>query len=98
MQELKKVDPLSAGKICGIMYTIMGVVIGLIYALYFAGMGLLVTSMSGTEGTLMIIIGVVCIVAVPIIYGIIGFLSGLIGAAIYNLLARKIGGIKLEIK
>ncbi len=36
------------------------------------------------------------IFALPIIYGIIGFIAGVLGAALYNLFAASIGGIEIE--
>lgn len=34
----------------------------------------------------------------PVIYGVMGFIFGVIGAAIYNLVAGWIGGIELEVE
>jgi hypothetical protein len=34
----------------------------------------------------------------PVIYGVMGFIGGIIGAAIYNLIARWIGGIEVEVE
>ena len=34
----------------------------------------------------------------PVIYGVMGFVFGVIGAAIYNLVARWIGGIEVEVE
>lgn len=34
----------------------------------------------------------------PIIYAVFGFLFGIIGAAIYNLIARWLGGIEVEVE
>lgn len=34
----------------------------------------------------------------PVIYGVMGFILGIIGAAIYNLVARWIGGIEVEVE
>ena len=34
----------------------------------------------------------------PIIYAILGFIFGVIGAALYNLIARWIGGIEVEVE
>ncbi|MBK7643659.1 MAG: hypothetical protein IPJ19_11540 [Planctomycetes bacterium] len=36
------------------------------------------------------------IVFLPLLYGFLGFLSGVLGAALYNLLAPIVGGIELE--
>ena len=34
----------------------------------------------------------------PIIYGVIGFVGGIVAAALYNLFARWIGGIEVEVE
>ncbi len=34
----------------------------------------------------------------PVIYGVMGFIFGIITAAIYNLVARGIGGIEVEVE
>ena len=37
-------------------------------------------------------------ILMPVIYGVMGFIIGVIGAAVYNLVARWIGGIELEVE
>lgn len=34
----------------------------------------------------------------PIFYGILGFIMGAIGAALYNLFAKWIGGIEVQVQ
>jgi len=34
----------------------------------------------------------------PVIYGVMGFVIGVVGAAVYNLIARWIGGIEVEVE
>ena len=34
----------------------------------------------------------------PVFYGVVGFIFGVISAAIYNLIARWIGGIEVEVE
>ncbi len=35
---------------------------------------------------------------IPVIYGVMGFVVGIIGAAIYNLVAGWIGGIEMDVE
>ena len=35
---------------------------------------------------------------IPVIYGVMGFVIGIIGAAIYYLVAGRIGGIEIEVE
>jgi hypothetical protein len=37
-------------------------------------------------------------IMMPVVYGVIGFVFGVIGAAIYNLIASWIGGIEVEVE
>ena len=38
------------------------------------------------------------IIVFPILYGIMGFVMGIICAVVYNFLARKIGGVMVDLK
>ena len=42
--------------------------------------------------------GIIMMIAIPIFYGIMGFIGGAIGAVIYNIAAGIVGGIKLELE
>ena len=42
--------------------------------------------------------GVGSIILFPIVYGIMGFIGGLITAVLYNLLAGFVGGIEMELQ
>ena len=35
---------------------------------------------------------------IPIVYDVVGFIFGVIGAALYNLVARWIGGLEVEVE
>lgn len=41
--------------------------------------------------------GVGCVLAAPFLYAAMGFIIGVIGAAIYDVIARRIGGIEVEV-
>ncbi len=41
-------------------------------------------------------LGIVIVIVIPIVAFIVGFVQGLISAVIYNLLAPRIGGIKIR--
>ena len=45
-----------------------------------------------------IVFGLGFMIAVPIVYGLIGFVFGAIGALIYNLFAGMVGGIEIEVE
>ncbi|HYY96259.1 MAG TPA: hypothetical protein VE713_17265, partial [Pyrinomonadaceae bacterium] len=53
---------------------------------------------TGAAGVGGIVGGLVLMIAIPIFYGIIGFIFGAIGALIYNIAAGIIGGLELELE
>ena len=42
--------------------------------------------------------GVGFVILFPLFYALMGFLSGVVGAFIYNLVAKWIGGIEVEVE
>ncbi len=93
---LKQVGPLSCAKIAGTLYAILGVFVGAIFSIVSVASGFGAnTSGSAAFGALM---GAGAIVAFPILYGGMGFLTTLIGAWLYNVLAGLVGGIELDLQ
>ena len=91
---VRSVAPLSVAKIAGVLYMLIGVLVGAIVALAalagtFAG-----GEDAGLIGSLM---GVGAIVVFPLLYGCMGFVGTLIGAWLYNLVAGMVGGISIEV-
>lgn len=43
------------------------------------------------------IFGASAVVLLPILYGCLGFLMTLLGAALYNVVARMVGGIQIDV-
>jgi len=94
MQEIKALNIISVARMLGILYGIMGLV--------FLPMFLIISAVSGLSGqrdaALGVGIGIVFAVAMPLIYGLMGFVMGALMAWIYNLVARRWGGIELDLR
>lgn len=93
---IKKLDVLSVGKITGIIAAAFGLLAGLILLLFgglFAGL-----AGAAGEGSPLAALGggVFGLIALPVIYGVFGFIGGVIQALVYNLAAGVIGGIRIE--
>lgn len=96
MKEIKQVDPFSLAKVWGVLYAILGFIIGI----FFAAFGSLMQQFSGDEGSAAIsgMFGTMGLIFFPILYGVIGLLAGVIGGFLYNLIAGWVGGIRMELK
>jgi len=45
-----------------------------------------------------VVMGVALMIGIPILYGVIGFIIGIIGALIYNVAAGIVGGVKFDLE
>jgi len=102
-RRIKRVAPLQAGKMLGVLYACMGLIFLPFSALAaLAGVFPQQTQQAqATSGAPMAIAAGMMIgfgVLMPVIYGVMGFVFGVIGAAIYNLIAGWIGGIEVEVE
>ena len=61
--------------------------------------GAFVPSDAGQSGANAMAAGVFVVMglAAPVMYGVFGFIFGIISAALYNLVARWVGGIEVEV-
>jgi hypothetical protein len=93
---VNRIKPLSLGKILGVLYACIGVLIGLM----FATLGSLFSAAAADQDTpgagWIAGMGFAAVIIAPIMYGLIGFIGGIIMAALYNLFAKMVGGVELE--
>lgn len=86
---LKHIAPVRLGIVYGILYTIAGLVIGIVVALAdLNGLG-------GTPGIHRLSLGWLSVIVYPILYGVLGLVIGIIGAWLYNFVASWTGGIEM---
>ena len=98
---VKRVGPLSVAKNAAVIYALLGLVIGGLFSL--AAMAGAFSGFAGEENVgvaagMAGLFGVGAIVIAPIMYGCIGFVSGLIMSVLYNIVASMIGGIEMEVE
>ena len=97
MAVVKRIDPRSAFKMGLALYASLGLLLGLLCAIA----SVLVSALPGEvlPGTVSarIALGLGAIVFFPLTYGLLGGAFAAIGAAIYNLAARWVGGLEIEV-
>jgi hypothetical protein len=92
---------LSFGKFLGILYAMLGAVIGVLYGGIMMIFGLVGGGANAENAGMFRAIGVggglAMIIIAPILYGLLGFIFGLIGTALANLALRFSGGLEIEV-
>jgi hypothetical protein len=83
-----------------VLYAAIGLIVGLFVSIAALFGVALASGAEGEPGAAFIglLFGVGAIVVLPIVYGLLGFVSALVGAALYNLVARVTGGVELELE
>jgi hypothetical protein len=99
---IRRFGVLSVAKMNGILWLVFGLIIGVLYGLFFIIFGAAMSSFApegqGIGATESVVVGIVFMIAIPATYGVMGLIAGAIGALVYNILAGIIGGIKFEIE
>lgn len=98
-RRLKRIAPLQAGKVLGILYALFGLIIVPFFLLFglvsaFAQPSESNGAVGAIAGGMMMAMGLLA----PVMYGVMGFVFGVISAALYNLIARWVGGIEFEVE
>jgi hypothetical protein len=86
-QRIRRFGVGQTAKVFGLLYAIVGLVFVPIFAM--------VATFAPRESTGGLGLGFA--VAMPVLYGIMGFISAAIGCAIYNVVAGWVGGIEVEL-
>jgi hypothetical protein len=100
---IKRFGVFSVAKMYGLLTFVAGLIIGVIYGLILIVFGAAISAMApGNDalagGASTVVTGIIVMFAAPIMYGIFGFIAGVIGALIYNAMAGIVGGVKFELE
>jgi hypothetical protein len=96
---VRRVGVLSCGKVVGTIYACVGVIVGAIFSLMsITGVGAAALSGDGKSALLAGFFGLAAIIVLPLLYGFLGFLCGVIAAWAFNVSAGFTGGLELEVE
>ncbi|HEY4517720.1 MAG TPA: DUF3566 domain-containing protein, partial [Candidatus Paceibacterota bacterium] len=87
----KRVGVVSVGKISAVTGAIMGLVFAVLFSVF--AVSAVGQSAGGIFG-----FGLLSIVLLPIFYAVLGLIFGMIYALVYNLAAKWVGGIEMELQ
>lgn len=91
-KRIKRITPLQLGKMLAVLYGIMG----LLFLPFLLIMSFVASQAPAEQRVGMMAFGFGFALLAPVMYAAMGFLIGLLGALIYNLVAKWIGGIEVE--
>jgi hypothetical protein len=99
-KRIKSISALQLGKVLAITYGALALLIVPIF-LVFAPLAGVVSRAQGGGGAPPVAflgMGIGFAVCAPILYALMGFLTGVVGAFVYNVVARWVGGIEVEVE
>jgi len=91
--QLRRIGPLSAARVTGVLYFLLGAIAAL-FLLLASGLGGFAAANRGNFNPP----DTPIILVIPIFYGIGGFIGGLITAALYNVVAGLTGGLEFDLE
>jgi hypothetical protein len=100
MATLRRVGPGSAFKVGFAVYGVLGLILGVIFALISLLGGPLLGGVfppGAQPGVFRMFFGIGAVIMFPVCYGIIGGIGAVILALLYNLVAGWMGGLEVDI-
>jgi hypothetical protein len=91
---IKRIAPLRAGIMLAIVYGILGLVV----IPFFLLMTAFASQMPQNQRVGVLALGTGFAIFVPIFYAVIGFIGGVLGAFVYNLAAKWVGGFEVDVE
>jgi hypothetical protein len=99
---VKRVGVFSLAKIQSVVMAAVGLVIGVPLGLIMMIFGAAIMAAGGSDGRagggVGIGIGLFYMIGLPIMYGVLGFVTGAISALVYNVASGFLGGLELELE
>lgn len=97
MHVLTRIGPWSLGRLLGVIYAVLGLVLGFFFSLITI-FGASLSRQGGAGGPYLgMLFGGAAFVIFPILYGGLGLLGGALVGLIYNVASKWIGGLELEL-
>ncbi|HTI37953.1 MAG TPA: hypothetical protein VL484_10360 [Vicinamibacterales bacterium] len=97
---IKHIDVLSVARIAAVVYAALGFIGGLIFAcISLLGVGVTAAQHDGQLAAFFsLLFGVGAIIALPILYGVFGFIGAAITTWLFNVAAGIAGGIRIQVE
>lgn len=94
MVRIRKIGYITCASVVAIMSGLGGLILSILLVLIAVVTG---TSVDASAATAISGAGVFAVVFIPIVYGVGGFVAGLVLALFYNIAAKASGGMKIQL-
>jgi hypothetical protein len=95
---IRRINPLSCAKVGGLLYALIGLVIGALISLFALAIGTAAQMEDEAGGALVgMLFGAGAIIIMPVFYGMLGAVGAVVSALVYNFVAGFVGGIEIEV-
>jgi hypothetical protein len=94
---LKRIAPLQLGKVLGAVYGLISLIF-LPFLVVFTIIASLASHQGGGASLAPIVGSLVLMIFIPIAYAALGFVFGALGAWVYNIISKWIGGIEVDVE
>ncbi len=99
IHRITRIGPWQLGMVTGFLYALISLVSGLIFLVFGMSTVFLPTGNVRTSELFQPFgMGCFLLLLMPIVYGAVGFVTGVIGAVAYNIASRWVGGIQIEVE
>jgi hypothetical protein len=98
MRKIKRFEPMSVMRIAAITYAAVGLLEGAMFSLIFSIIPFSAQNEQHFPRFFAFFFGAFSIIIFPILFAVIGAIGGGLGAVIYNISARFVGGIEVEVE
>ena len=96
-KRIARIAPLKTGIVLAVLYALLAVFMVPVFLLMGIGAAATAVRQGGAQLPFAFIFGAGAFM-LPVFYGVIGFVFGVISAAIYNLVAKWTGGIEVTVE
>ena len=94
MWEVKSLKIWPMSRIYAVLMAIMGFILGILY--FVLGIASSSLGITNQETEIFTKFGAWGIILLPIFYGVLGLIFGAVGAFLYNLVAKWVGGVEIQ--
>jgi hypothetical protein len=90
---IKRLGVLSFAKFQAVLFGLLGVLAGIVYSVGGLIYDLSTKGLSSGSG-----LAFLAMIGMPILFAAVGFITGIVEASLFNLVARRFGGIRLNVE